>query len=352
MLEQHTIANLLDWMDKKTLVVNREYQRSDRVWPPTARAYLIDTILRNYPIPKIYLRTKIYPQTRRAYREVVDGQQRLMAIQSYVGDEFALGSSKERYGEFARLKFSELDEDSKQQFLEYYIPVEQLMNVSDSVVFDIFQRLNTYNYNLSSQELRHGKHHGAFRNAVVDASRSWESLWSNYPVLSHRARIRMAHDELMAQMFGIILEGVTDGGQPKIDRLYRTYDAGLPSDVSKNVDSAINYIVGSLHPVMESELARAPHFLMLFAAVSNALFGIPEGDMGDHMPQGDFRALQDTAVAISNLSILADTLELGAEDVPKRMAEFRKASSSSTQRIGSRRVRFPTFCKALLPSPI
>ena len=57
------------------------------------------------------------------------------------------------------------------------------MNVPDSVVINIFQRLNTYNYNLSSQELRHGKYQGAFKNAVTDASHRWEYLWSNYRIL-------------------------------------------------------------------------------------------------------------------------------------------------------------------------
>ena len=352
MLEQHTIANLLDWMDGKTLVVNREFQRSSKVWPQPARAYLIDTILRGYPIPKIYLRTKINSQTRRAYREVVDGQQRLMAIRSFAVDEFALGSNRQLYGDFAGLKFSDLDEESKQAFLEYYIPVEQLMNVPDAVVFEIFQRLNTYNYNLTRQELRHGKFHGAFRNAVVETTHHWNSLWSNYPVLPTRARIRMTDDELVAQMFGIILEGVTDGGQPKIDRLYERYDGDLPQQTLKSVNQTVECIIDNLSPILETGLASSPHFLMMFAAVAHALLGIPKGDMENDMPQRDPRALQDISSAIYNLSVLAEVLEMDRDDVPERMEAFKEAASSSTQRIRSRRVRFPVFYRALLPDPI
>ena len=352
MLEQQTVALLLEWLDNKTLVINREYQRSSRIWPQTARAYLIDTILRGFPIPKVYLRTKIDSETKRAYREVVDGQQRLMAIRSYASNEFAVGTNKDMYGEFAGLRFSQLDEDSKQNFLEYYIPIEQLLNVPDSVVFEIFQRLNTYNYNLSKQELRHGKYHGAFRNAVVEASRRWNFLWSNYPVLGPRARIRMADDELMAQMFGIILEGVVDGGQPKIDRLYKTYDAGFPSQVSEKVSQTIEFMVDNLSLTLETNLASAPHFLMLFAAIAHALFGIPKGDMAGDMPVRNSAALKNIPSAMSNLSVLADALDLDLEDVPDRMVKFREASSSSTQRIRSRRVRFPMYCLALLPDPI
>ena len=146
---------------------------------------------------------------------MVDGQQRLLAIQSLARDEFPLGSSREVFAEFARKRYSELDEEDQRKFLEYMVPAEQLMSVSDAVVFDVFQRLNTYNYNLSPQELRHGKFHGQFRNSVVVTSRHWGFLWDKYRILSNRARVRMADDELMAQMFGILLEGVTDGRATK-----------------------------------------------------------------------------------------------------------------------------------------
>jgi hypothetical protein len=352
MLEQHTIANLLDWMDNKRLVVNREYQRSSRVWPTPARAYLIDTILRGYPVPKIYLRTKINSATRQSYWEVVDGQQRLEGIRAYANDEFPLGNKLEMYQEFAGLKYSALDEDSKQGFLQYPVAVEQLMNVPDSVVFDVFRRLNTYNYNLSQQELRHGKYHGAFRSAVSEVSQRLDYLWSNYPVLGKRARIRMADDELVAQMFGVILEGVTDGGQRQIEKLYRNYDARLASNIAKTVDSVAWYILENLAVVLETELARAPHFLMLFAAVAHARHGIPSGDIGEDMPVRDSSSLSDIFSALSNLSMLADVLELDSAEVPDRLGEFRAASSGSTQRIRSRRIRFPMLYRALSPTAI
>ena len=352
MLEQHTIVNLLDWMDTKRLVVNREYQRSSGVWTTPARAYLIDTILRGYPIPKIYLRTKIDSATRRSYWELVDGQQRLEAVRAYANDEFSLGNRPESYQEFAGLKYSSLDEEAKQKFLQYPVAVEQLMNVPDSVVFDIFHRLNTYNYNLSRQELRHGKYHGAFRSAVREVSQQLGYLWNNYPVLGKRPRIRMADDELVAQMFGIILGGVTDGGQPHIERLYRNYDAQLPSGISKTVGNVAWYLLENLAVVLETELARAPHFLMLFAAAAHARHGIPPGDMGDDMPARDSDSLSDIPTVVSNLSVLADALQQDPSAVPHHLGEFKAASSGSTQRIRSRRVRFPIYYRALAPTPI
>ena len=349
MLEQFTVADILTWLDEKTLVVNREFQRSSKVWPAPAKAYLMDTILRGLPMPKIYLRIKTNTATRRNYREVVDGQQRLLAIQSFAKDEFRLGVVRGASAEFARKRYSDLDEEDQRKFLEYMVSAEQLLNVPDNVVFDVFQRLNTYNYNLSPQELRHGKYHGQFRDSVVEASRYWGFFWDKHKILSNRARVRMGDDELMAQMFGIILEGVADGGQPKTERLYKNYDADMPSQVSKQVDGTIEYIDANLSPILETGLSGSPHFLMLFAAVAHARFGIPSGDMGDDMPPKDPRALKDVSMALHNLSTLADVLERESTEVSERFHEFQYASAGTTQRIRSRRVRFPMLYKALLP---
>ena len=57
-LEQYRIADFIDWHAKKLLVLNPEFQRRD-VWTTSAKILLIDTILRQLPIPKVYFRTRI-----------------------------------------------------------------------------------------------------------------------------------------------------------------------------------------------------------------------------------------------------------------------------------------------------
>jgi hypothetical protein len=352
MLEQYTIADLLTWMDEQTLVVNREFQRSPSIWPPAAKVYLVDTILRGRPMPKIYLRTQTNVETMRSYREVVDGQQRLMAIRGFAHDEFPL---RIKDGDFIALDgkcYSDLDDETKQTFLSYLVPVEQLLNAPDLVVFDVFQRLNTYNYNLSAQELRHGKYHGEFRNAVVSASRRWAFLIDKYNIVTKRARIRMADDELMAQIFGVFVEGVVDSRQSRTDKWYKSFDQDLPEGLASRVDSTIGFISDNLPEVLETNLARTPHFLMLFAAIAHALHGIPRGDMGEDMPNQDPSALTDMPMVISNLTTLSAVLELDSDEMAGRFHPFRLASAGSTQRIRSRRVRFPFSYRALLPKPI
>ena len=346
--DQYPISDLLAWMKESTLVLNADFQRRS-VWPPSAKVFLIDTILRDRPMPNIYIRTKTDLRTRRGYREVVDGQQRLRTIYDFAHDKLTLSSAAK---EFAGMTYSTLDDESKATFLTYPIGVVQLFNISDTDVLDIFHRINAYGFRLNSQEIRHGKYQGNFRNAVIQASTRWDPLWETYRIIGLQARVRMADDELMASMLGIILDGVIDGGQPATNRLYDRYDEHLPDDAIVKLDRTIEFILQELGPILETGLARAPRFLMLFAAVAHALFGIREGDMGEEMPTRDPRALTQMDTVRENLATLAHILEVPDDAIPDRLFPFRLASAGSTQRIRSRKIRFPMLYNALLPSTL
>lgn len=348
MLEQYPISDLWGWMDQKTLILNPDFQRRP-VWPPQAKTYFIDTILRGRPIPNIYIRTSVNLRTKRSYRDVVDGQQRLRTINEFVNNQLILGTRAE---EFKGKRFQDLDEQQQKDFLSYEVGVVQLFNADNEVVIDVFKRINSYGLPVNPQELRHARHSGDFRWAVEDSARRWATLWEEYKVVSLRARVRMADDELMAQLYSVILEGVLDGGQPAIERLYRDYDPRFPQDTVQKVDTVLDYMVTNLSEILQTSLARTPQFLMLFAAVSHALLGIPNGAMGTEMPQRDARSLSDLAMAKTNLAVLAEVLDADEREIHARFSAFKIAAAGSTQRIRSRRIRFPMFYRALMPEPI
>lgn len=68
------------------------YQRAP-VWNTARKQLLIDTILRGYDIPKLYLRKLNGTGTHE--HEIVDGQQRLRTLWEFVEDKFELGSESE-----------------------------------------------------------------------------------------------------------------------------------------------------------------------------------------------------------------------------------------------------------------
>lgn len=78
----YSISDFLEWYSNGQLELNPKFQRRS-VWDDNARSYLMDTIIRGFPIPKVFIRQKLNVTTRNNIREVVDGQQRLRTILSF-----------------------------------------------------------------------------------------------------------------------------------------------------------------------------------------------------------------------------------------------------------------------------
>ena len=163
----------------------------------------------------------------------------------------------------------------------------------------------------------------------------------------------MADDELIAQMLGIILEGVQDGGQRTIERLYKKYDGHVPQHTLIRLDTTIQRILDDLLVIVDTPLVRGPHFIMLFAAVAHGTSGIPAGDIElAAMPSQDDTVLSDVMLAQANLGTLSDVIQMDEREVPERFFAFKYASAGTTQRIRSRKPRFLTLYRALLPKPL
>lgn len=129
------------------LAVNKDYQRK-LVWKRSHKINFIDTILKNYPFPEIYLAPGALDQVQLILiDEIVDGQQRLTTIRDYVEgtDVFALPK-------VAIKKFSELSPEEKTMFLNYEVSVRYLKGVSKDQIREIFQRINKTDYALNATE--------------------------------------------------------------------------------------------------------------------------------------------------------------------------------------------------------
>ncbi len=298
-------------------------------------------------MPKVYLRTSIDLRTQQAVREVVDGQQRLRTILDFAHDEFALTS---RAGDLSGLRYSTMNEELQEQFLSYTLSVEQLLNASDSDVLEVFARLNSYTTTLKPAERRHAEFQGPFKWAVHEAARRWTPLWEDYRIVSVRDRVRMGDDSTIAELLGVLIDGVRDGGEPYLNSLYKRMDAEDEEAVNSllaRLDDLLNDCLDRLGAaIRDSPLARRPQFLMLFAAYAHQVSGIPSGDLSRVPDRG---TMLEPEKAIANLRALASSLEEDDPDtLPALQRRFRAASVASTQRIASRETRFEAFTRALL----
>lgn len=329
-LEQYKIHDFLSWDAEGALIINRDFQRRE-VWAPIAKVMLIDSILRGMPMPKIYLRTKVDLATKRSVREIVDGQQRLKAIIQFSNNELKLSS---RAQEFAGMTYADLSEDLKEEFLTYPIAVDQLINADDTDVLEVFARLNSYTVSLSPAEKRHAEFQGDFKWEVVKAAVDWRVLWEELKVVQGRDRLRMKDDELVAEIYGVVLEGLQDGGSSYVNSLYKKYDSGIPDieSVRSRVYNSLGNIVQDFGDLIsESEIRRSTQFLMLFAAYDRLL---TEGHKIDKTDAR--RRLEEISFSLTE------------EVDPIGVKGFVAASKGSTQRIATRRVRFDAYQWALI----
>ena len=80
---QFAVADFLSWQRNQTINLNPPFQRRS-VWKPDAKSYFMDTVVKGFPAPIIYLRQSADLSTQQSRREVVDGQQRLRTIFTYI----------------------------------------------------------------------------------------------------------------------------------------------------------------------------------------------------------------------------------------------------------------------------
>jgi hypothetical protein len=199
-----------------------EFQRNS-VWPSAAKAYLIDTILNDKPIPLFFFQRATTATTGRVGYTVIDGQQRLRAMFDFLDDRFRLTQSSGVA--FAKKYFSSLASEYRQRIYEYDIIVEELSGYSDGDINDMFVRMNKYVVKLSLQEIRHAKQKGKFRDFVEDLGRV--DVWRQERVFSPLQMRRMRAVEFAAELAILLIEGPQDK-KSAVDLYYGRYQKSFP----------------------------------------------------------------------------------------------------------------------------
>ncbi len=348
--QTYTISEVLKWDEDKELELNPKFQRGP-VWSAPARTYLIDSLLRGYPIPKLLFRTIVDRNSRRTLRDVVDGQQRLRTVIDFANDKFALGGKAGE--EFRGSRYSDLDPDIQDQFLAYKFTCEQLLGASDEDVLEIFVRINSYTVPVNDAELRNARFDNEFSGLVKNLIRQVPTVW-DIGVLSNRDRVRMMDQSLISEVLGFFQAGVADGAEVDITRIYtRNKDAtseDLPDahDVAAVMEETANLLKDEL---AGEALAQRPHFLMLVAAVMYSHGILPPGKLSydDVPPPPELQGDQERR--LEALLELNAALNSDVADLPTTLVEFVDARTS-TQRMRSRQVRFAHFCRALAGRPV
>ncbi len=248
------INQLSSWDTSKELVLKPIYQRN-KVWNDAAKSYLIDSIMRNYPIPPIFMRDKLNLAERKTIREVVDGQQRISTMLDFYNNKFPIKKSQNK--DLGGKYFCDFSEEEQEHFLTYKIVVEKITEKDDSLVFDMFARLNSNSMPLNKQELRNAKFTGEFKVAAYDISLSYREMFSKFGIFTTSQLSRMLDVEFVST---IMLEydlGVIDISSNIIDKYYQSNNENY--SLKNEVFDYMYYILDKLNkilPLIEKRKSR------------------------------------------------------------------------------------------------
>lgn len=206
-----TLANLQMLHEGRKLWLNPEYQRGE-VWTKSQKQLLVDSLLNNIDIPKIYLREV---KKGKFEFEVVDGQQRLRSIFDYLDGRFELDEDADPVeGEIvAGKRFNELSTHTQIELTSKSLDVTHLVDYGDDDVEDMFLRLQN-GTPLNAAEKRHAWS-GEVRQVVTQLSR--HKLFS----LAGFSNKRFGFEDAAAKVLHLQLAG--DGADLKPASIRRTY---------------------------------------------------------------------------------------------------------------------------------
>lgn len=256
--------------DEGSLEMHPPFQRNP-VWTDKQRSFLMDTILKGYPIPEVYLQEKMDAEGR-SITVVVDGQQRIGAVLGFIAGDFSIDETQStRWGGMA---FSELSEADKIAFYKYKFVIRVLPDIDEDEIRNIFKRINQNNVALNEQELRQSTYRGDFiqsMNAIAN-----KVYWDDLALFSPQKVRRMKDVEFISELAVAYLNGLQNK-KIKLDYFYALYEQEYPEreDVEELFDKVVGEITQVIPSIKKTRWSNMVDFYTLFLVLAGYSSQLP-----------------------------------------------------------------------------
>ena len=207
-----SIKDITSMFEEGSLIVDETYQRRS-VWSEKDKIRLIETVLLKLVIPVLFFwKAETDPDTGKSITHIVDGQQRIKAICSFVNNEFKLKrqylldkNAADKYGDKF---FRDLDSEDKKDIWNYMLMVIDIDRAaSRNDIITMFNRLNLTDYNLNDQEKRNSKS-GEFASLARELSD--DPIWEQKHLFTTSDIKRMKDVEFCASLILLFRKGIID----------------------------------------------------------------------------------------------------------------------------------------------
>ncbi len=266
-----TIAWFWKRLNAGELELSPPFQRNP-VWQVSQKSYLIDTILRGYPVPELYLQSSTTAEGDEVHT-VVDGQQRIRACMEFVDGAYSLTDDA---GVYAGLSFADLGDDLKKRIWQYRFVVRSLPTMEEDEIRDIFGRLNRNNVALNGQELRQATYWGEFITCVNKLSQN--EFWVASKLFTANDFRRMLDIEYVSELVVAALYG-PQNKKSSLDKFYSAFETDFPD--REKVESIFAKVLAELMELFDwpnrLRWSKKVDFYALFLALASHEDQLPLG---------------------------------------------------------------------------
>lgn len=272
-----TVRDLLRLYDEGRINLNPGFQRQS-VWKISDKRQLIDTLLRQMPLPNLFFWER--KQGNRRVFDVIDGKQRMEALLSFTrqrnqpldikfdpdGDPLWNNQDSQRW---TWRELERFEPRIHRQFLAYEFPVVEITGTLPEVE-QVFVRINSTGTRLSRQEIRHAKWY-ANSELLVTAHQiaktvKYEKYFVEMGILSEAQQSRMKAVELIVElMLSIQKEDVLDR-KKSIDKVMEvaSINGNTLKRLKREVMSMLDLIRVMFPDLKTSRFCKASDFYSLF----------------------------------------------------------------------------------------
>lgn len=235
------------------------YQRKGNVWSDSAKAYLIDSIINEYDVPKMYLADFSFGNSELNSKSlryaVIDGKQRLQAIMQFIANKFPLRKDfvfeSNPLLDLSGLYYTDLKQSHPSvadRLDQFNLDVMSVITDDEAKINDLFIRLNS-SKPLSAPE---------FRNAMKGVVPKIIAKIAKHKFFSECVRFSTKRGEdkaVAAKLLLLEFRGkIVDTKKRQIDRLV---DEGLLAE-SPGFEEAMSRVEATLDDMYEIFVERDP----------------------------------------------------------------------------------------------
>lgn len=256
--ENRTVTDIVNLYEDGLLNLEPGFQRQS-VWAERDRAKLMDSVLRNFPLPAVFFYRR--QENGHIYYDVIDGKQRIESILMFMGvmrGRYKVQTQLPGQEEFGEVDWARLCKKQLQHLVTgYRIPVIEVDGDIGEII-EVFVRINSTGKALTPQEKRHAQYYNSnFLREADRLARRHQATLVKAKVLGQGQIARMKHVELMCELMLSAHQGDVINRKAALDRVMgaSTFTVAQIRKASAQVTTALNRI-GKMFPKLHTTRLR------------------------------------------------------------------------------------------------